>query len=485
MGGGFYSHHRCSSQTGPKRGPRGGGGEGFWKQQRRRWDVSLGYRYPRVSSGKWWTVGSNQIQRLELKMAAEDDTNPKLGLGFTIVFWMSSSHYELSLEKLIHQMMDSADPSNDGFRNNPSSDEFRNNPSSDEFRQHVDSDNNSSDYEVTFQDDFTDIDSSSNTEKILTSDSDEEINCLASLSLNRESLKTLSPLSSFPHRREAGHRSATVCRRDYHRRPPHPVAGKLSTNIPSVFVGSDEIRWSRLPRWVVAFIATTGVRLRPVRRGGLGESPDYQCGGGGEGFWKQQRRRWDVSLGYRYPRVSSGKWWTVGSNQIQRLELKMAAEDDTNPKLGLGVLEFGLDCLCIVSAIGRSYKLSVGNSISAVGIQAIAAAARKDVRDGCRFLTIFSKNLKCVHSESATIKSEKQGFGDGFHVQENGKKKIVKDGQNTGDLQIPQQSRKIMKSIDFVWDLGNEECEQGCMRDVQRAIGLFVWMVIIGEFNVQ
>ncbi|KAE8673347.1 hypothetical protein F3Y22_tig00111792pilonHSYRG00027 [Hibiscus syriacus] len=40
--------------------------------------------------------------------------------------------------------------------------------------QHVDSDNYSSDYEVTFQDDFTDIDSSSDIEEILNSDSDEE-----------------------------------------------------------------------------------------------------------------------------------------------------------------------------------------------------------------------------------------------------------------------------------------------------------------------
>ncbi|KAE8676162.1 Tubulin alpha-1 chain [Hibiscus syriacus] len=56
-------------------------------------------------------------------------------------------------------------------------------------------------------------------------------------------------------------------------------------------------------RWVVAFIATTGAVIGPVRRGGLGESPDYQCGGGvGSGpldhlavrrrlgFWKHQRR---------------------------------------------------------------------------------------------------------------------------------------------------------------------------------------------------
>ncbi|KAE8718438.1 hypothetical protein F3Y22_tig00110013pilonHSYRG00192 [Hibiscus syriacus] len=40
--------------------------------------------------------------------------------------------------------------------------------------QHVDSDNYSSDYEAIFQDDFTDIDSSSDTEKILNSDADEE-----------------------------------------------------------------------------------------------------------------------------------------------------------------------------------------------------------------------------------------------------------------------------------------------------------------------
>ncbi|KAE8683482.1 DNA (Cytosine-5)-methyltransferase DRM1/2 isoform 4 [Hibiscus syriacus] len=40
--------------------------------------------------------------------------------------------------------------------------------------QHVDSDNNSSDYEVIFQDDFTDIDSSSDIEEILNFDSDEE-----------------------------------------------------------------------------------------------------------------------------------------------------------------------------------------------------------------------------------------------------------------------------------------------------------------------
>ncbi|KAE8713404.1 hypothetical protein F3Y22_tig00110210pilonHSYRG00058 [Hibiscus syriacus] len=58
---------------------------------------------------------------------------------------MSSSHYELylTLEKLA-------------------------------LMQHVDSDNNSSDYEVIFQDDFADIDSSFDTEKILNSDSDEE-----------------------------------------------------------------------------------------------------------------------------------------------------------------------------------------------------------------------------------------------------------------------------------------------------------------------
>ncbi|KAE8724053.1 shaggy-related protein kinase epsilon [Hibiscus syriacus] len=40
--------------------------------------------------------------------------------------------------------------------------------------QHVDSDNFSSDYEAIFQDDFTNIDSSSNTDEILNSDSDEE-----------------------------------------------------------------------------------------------------------------------------------------------------------------------------------------------------------------------------------------------------------------------------------------------------------------------
>ncbi|KAE8675712.1 hypothetical protein F3Y22_tig00111648pilonHSYRG00284 [Hibiscus syriacus] len=40
--------------------------------------------------------------------------------------------------------------------------------------QHVDSDNNSSDYEAIFQDDFTYIDSSSNIEEIMNSDSDEE-----------------------------------------------------------------------------------------------------------------------------------------------------------------------------------------------------------------------------------------------------------------------------------------------------------------------
>ncbi|KAE8673551.1 DNA (Cytosine-5)-methyltransferase DRM1/2 isoform 2 [Hibiscus syriacus] len=40
--------------------------------------------------------------------------------------------------------------------------------------QHVDSDNYSSDYEATFHDDFTDIDSSSDTEEILNSNSDEE-----------------------------------------------------------------------------------------------------------------------------------------------------------------------------------------------------------------------------------------------------------------------------------------------------------------------
>ncbi|KAE8731371.1 shaggy-related protein kinase epsilon [Hibiscus syriacus] len=40
--------------------------------------------------------------------------------------------------------------------------------------QHVDSDNCSSDYETIFQDDFTNIDSSSDTEEILNSDSDEE-----------------------------------------------------------------------------------------------------------------------------------------------------------------------------------------------------------------------------------------------------------------------------------------------------------------------
>ncbi|KAE8731517.1 hypothetical protein F3Y22_tig00002799pilonHSYRG00010 [Hibiscus syriacus] len=39
---------------------------------------------------------------------------------------------------------------------------------------HVDSDNNSSDYEAIFQDDFTDIDSSSDIEEIMNSDSDEE-----------------------------------------------------------------------------------------------------------------------------------------------------------------------------------------------------------------------------------------------------------------------------------------------------------------------
>ncbi|KAE8674707.1 hypothetical protein F3Y22_tig00111721pilonHSYRG00108 [Hibiscus syriacus] len=40
--------------------------------------------------------------------------------------------------------------------------------------QHVDFDNYSSDYEAIFQDDFKDIDSSSDIEEILNSDSDEE-----------------------------------------------------------------------------------------------------------------------------------------------------------------------------------------------------------------------------------------------------------------------------------------------------------------------
>ncbi|KAE8701703.1 hypothetical protein F3Y22_tig00110514pilonHSYRG00033 [Hibiscus syriacus] len=40
--------------------------------------------------------------------------------------------------------------------------------------QHVDSDNYSSDYEAIFQNDFTDIDSSSDTKEILNYDSDEE-----------------------------------------------------------------------------------------------------------------------------------------------------------------------------------------------------------------------------------------------------------------------------------------------------------------------
>ncbi|KAE8665552.1 Zinc finger FYVE domain-containing protein 26 isoform 2 [Hibiscus syriacus] len=53
---------------------------------------------------------------------------------------------------------------------------------------------------------------------------------------------------------------------------------------------------------VVAFIATTGVRLRPVRRGGLGESPDYQCGGGGE---KTVGSRVEAGAAPRGPRVSN------------------------------------------------------------------------------------------------------------------------------------------------------------------------------------
>ncbi|KAE8656003.1 Detected protein of confused Function [Hibiscus syriacus] len=70
----------------------------------------------------------------------------------------------------------------------------------------------------------------------------------------------LSPLSSFPHRREAGFRTAAVCRRNSHRRPPHPVAGK--NYFYTTMLGD-------------GFIAITGACLGPVLRVEFGESPSY------------------------------------------------------------------------------------------------------------------------------------------------------------------------------------------------------------------
>ncbi|KAE8666267.1 hypothetical protein F3Y22_tig00112503pilonHSYRG00201 [Hibiscus syriacus] len=69
----------------------------------------------------------------------------------------SSSHYELS---------GNVDPSNDEFKQKALEKLA--------LMQHVDSDNYLSDHEVIFQDDFTDIDSSSDAKEILNSDSDEE-----------------------------------------------------------------------------------------------------------------------------------------------------------------------------------------------------------------------------------------------------------------------------------------------------------------------
>ncbi|KAE8730302.1 hypothetical protein F3Y22_tig00003041pilonHSYRG01329 [Hibiscus syriacus] len=49
------------------------------------------------------------------------------------------------------------------------------------------------------------------------------ISLLSLLSLTEGEENSLSLLSSFPHQREAGHRLAAVCRRNPHRRPPHPL----------------------------------------------------------------------------------------------------------------------------------------------------------------------------------------------------------------------------------------------------------------------
>ncbi|KAE8658828.1 subtilisin-like protease [Hibiscus syriacus] len=123
VGGGFYSHHRCGHRTGPKRGLRiirdvaaaeavrasgsssGGGG-----------------RVPRMSSSHYGLFLEKMIHQM---MGSDDPPNDGfkqkveqvlLIMNFFFLLQMSSSHYELSLEKMIHQMMGSDDPPNDGFK---------------------------------------------------------------------------------------------------------------------------------------------------------------------------------------------------------------------------------------------------------------------------------------------------------------------------------------------------------------------------------
>ncbi|KAE8697819.1 hypothetical protein F3Y22_tig00110610pilonHSYRG00557 [Hibiscus syriacus] len=97
--------------------------------------------------------------------------------------------------------------------------------------------------------------------------------------------------------------------------------------------------WSTIGHSVCKFVkeicargwggGTAGVAIGPVRRWGLGESPDYQCGGGGEkvsaAAWKLGRRR--VALGYQTLGFPSGAIWTVGSCQIQRQQAEAAGLD--------------------------------------------------------------------------------------------------------------------------------------------------------------
>ncbi|KAE8702134.1 Actin-3 [Hibiscus syriacus] len=77
-------------------------------------------------------------------------------------------------------------------------------------------------------------------------------------------------------------------------------------NVPAMYVAIQAVlslyASGRTTDGVVAFIATTVVAVGPVRRRALGESPDYQCGGGGE---ETVGSRVEARAAPRGPRVSN------------------------------------------------------------------------------------------------------------------------------------------------------------------------------------
>ncbi|KAE8666245.1 hypothetical protein F3Y22_tig00112503pilonHSYRG00123 [Hibiscus syriacus] len=75
------------------------------------WDVSLGYHHPRMSSSHYELFAGDDVDLFPSVDPLSDEFEQRvkqvlLIMNFFFLLQMSPSHYELKLEKLIHQVVD-------------------------------------------------------------------------------------------------------------------------------------------------------------------------------------------------------------------------------------------------------------------------------------------------------------------------------------------------------------------------------------------